>query len=154
MEAISHATHSGLREFGARCLGEFIRYSIKREAGRRASSSQGGGGGGGGSRGSNGRGHGNAADDASESGEKAAAARDSPLAVTNILSRFYGLASHPSAVHRLGYAYALNSPEVCVHCTQSEKQRINATHAHLFSHPPPSPSLSLCRCIERFATIL
>ena len=102
----------------------------------------------------NSRGHGNAADDASESGgEKATAARDSPLAVTNILSRFYGLASHPSAVHRLGYAYALNSPEVCVHCTQKRK----AAHQRNTQHTPlltPSPFPLLCRFIERFATIL
>ena len=32
MEAVSHASHAGLREFGARCLGEFVAYSIKHKS--------------------------------------------------------------------------------------------------------------------------
>ena len=73
MGAVSHASHSGLREFGARCLGEFIRYSVKHTR---------------------------------------VASHSSPLAISSLLSRLYGLANHPSAVHRLGYAYALNSTDV------------------------------------------
>ena len=72
-DAVSNASHSGVRDFGARCLGEFIRYAIK---GQRPDS------------------------------------RDSPLAISNLLTRIYGLAQHPSATQRLGFAFALNAPEV------------------------------------------
>ena len=89
MDAVSHPSHSGLRDFGARCLGEFIRYSIKHQK---------------------------------------ASDRDSPLAVSNLLSRFYGLAQHPSAVHRLGFAYALNSTEVY----RELREDSNTLDAHLF----------------------
>ena len=74
---MAHPSHCGLREFGARCLGEFIRYAIKATA---LPSSKG--------------------------------ASDSPLAVRRLLSRLYGLAAHPSAIHRLGFAFALNAVEV------------------------------------------
>ena len=63
MDAIADTSHSGVREFGARCLGEFIRYAIKHQR----------------------------TDDS---------AKHSPLGVSSLLSRLYGLAQHPSALHR------------------------------------------------------
>ena len=41
MDAVSHPSHSGLRDFGARCLGEFIRYSIKHQRGAGSSMERG-----------------------------------------------------------------------------------------------------------------
>ena len=73
MGTISNERHAGLREFGARCLGECIRYAIKHQQ---------------------------------------PSTRDSPLAVTALLARLYGLAHHPNPIHRLGFAFALNSPDV------------------------------------------
>ena len=73
MDAVADPTHSGLREFAARCLGEFVKYSIKQS---RASSS-----------------HGN-------------------KNIQSLLQRLFGLAQHPSAMHRLAFAFALNSAEL------------------------------------------
>lgn len=61
MQAVSDPDQSGLREFGAKCLGEFIKYSIKHK--RRND-------------------------------------RSSPLNLRSLLHRLYGLAQHPSALHR------------------------------------------------------
>jgi len=72
MGAVADQVHSGRRDFGARCLGEFIRYAIKRK-----------------------RDDGHAAQP-----------------IGPLLSRLYGLAHHPSPMHRLGFAFALNSVEV------------------------------------------
>ena len=73
MIAVADHLQSGLREFAAQCLGEFIKYSIRAKLKKEDSS---------------------------------------PLKLHSLLHRLYGLAHHPSALHRLGFAYALNSPDV------------------------------------------